>query len=1105
MKKSSIFRKTLLCSIIGAIGAPQFSVAAPLDLSTLPPGVVAIPPTPNVLLTVDDSGSMDDPIDGSGTPKKINELKKALKEVFEDKLLLPDGKIRLAWQAMFKTGANTIASGSTNSMKLLTDTHRTNFLNFSNTLTAPGGSTPSHTMMKQAYNYMKTPKGINSPWAFNPGVKEEPYLGCRRSYHIFMTDGAWNGSRSTDAELGEVDNKTATLPDTPAVTYDISSNQTRIYRDSEKNTLADWAMRMWREDLQPDIDNDIKPSTTDGVPSTETFGGTTLNRYWNPKHNPARWQHLVHYTIGYGKPAYEWTGNPKWSVLDDDNYGAGGDFSKLVNGTMNWPTGLSNNNTKNPAELWHMAINSRGKFYPTGPGRKYDLKEAFRKILENINLENSADVASMTANSTTNIRTDVNKFVAGFDPKKWSGYVYASSINTLGAESPELGWGINTGQPAPQDRQTTAQKLDALTDINNRFIITTNDNTNKGVSFEWETGTSKLSSSQKTLLDVDGKGQDRVNFLRGNREKEGGTVLLPFRVRDSRQGDIVNSNVWYVGSPTSNYPYKGYRTFTSTHRNRLPMIYVGGNDGMLHGFSAVNGDEKIAYIPKALYPELSKLSDPSYSHRYYVDGSPFTGDVDIADRSDPGYVPDWRTMLVGSLGAGGKGYFILDVTQPGSKDATVPSTFTKSNAASLVVADRTIHPAAPLVVGSDDEDIGHIFAAPVTDVSNPYKATQIALLNDNRWAVVMGNGYNSKKERPVLLIQYLDGAKELKKIVATGTQAVSVPENSVTDTNVLANGLSAPRIVDINGDGKTDVIYAGDIKGNLWKFDLTSKTSSDWGVAEFGSTKKPLFVATYTDGKRQPISIPPIVKANDRGVGGMMVAFATGVNVTDAHRNSPDVQTVYSVHDNTKYKLQSGGVVVNTDASDDGVAPKAVTGRANLIKQDMVSTTPLSQSAVYPFYQLTDNKVDYLDADGKMTSTQGWYFDFQFTSQRVLDPMEFFDASNNLMVYSTTPAYGGNGTGTESCEPSGTPEKRYLTLLNIMDGRRPSVQVMDTNNDGVYDKVADGNATMVLLEPGTSSSTRGRKTQTITSSKGKKLELALLPEQPLRPTWRQLR
>ncbi|WP_082608130.1 pilus assembly protein [Acidovorax sp. Root219] len=1107
MKNNPIFKKTILCAVIGSMCAPYAAFAAPLDLSQLPPGLVAIPPTPNVVVTVDDSGSMGENIDGAGTPVKITALKAALADVFNDKLLLPDGKIRLAWQVMWNnggaTGAGSLTPGAVNSMKILDDTHRTNFLAFAASLKANNG-TPSHRMMKQTYDYMKTAQGINSPWASKPGTTELPYMGCRRSYQIFMTDGGWNG-QDASVRPGNTDNNNITLPD--GTIYDKTSAQTNVYRGAVSNLLADWAMKMWSEDLQTGITNDLKPSTTDGVQSTETFGAVALQRYWNPKHNPATWQHVVQYTIGYGKDAYSWPSDPTWDSATDDNYG--GDYSNLIQGTALWsPTVFGDLNANNPAELWHMAINSRGKFYPTGPGRKYDLKEAFRNILENINLQNTADVATMGASASTNIRTDVSRFVAGFEPKKWSGYVYADTIKTDGSVSPDTGWGVNTGLPAPKDRKTTAQKLDALPSVTNRVILTTNDLTNQGVSFEWETGVTKLSAAQKLLLDTGSKGEDRVNFLRGDRTKEEGTTAKPFRVRDSRQGDIVNSSVWYTASPSSNYPHKGYKTFTAANRNRLPMIYVGGNDGMLHGFSAVDGEEKIAYIPKAVIPELYKLSDPSYAHRAYVDGSPFTGDVDIADKSVPGYAPDWRTMLVGSLGAGGKGYFVLNVTQPGSKDGTVTSDFTTAKAASAVVLDRTLHPSAPLTAGSDDEDIGHIFAPPVMDDVNPFRTTQVALMNDNRWAVVMGNGYNSKNERPVLLIQYLDGNKALKKIVATGAQVVSSPVNAVTDTNVLANGLSAPKLLDFNSDGKVDVAYAGDLKGNLWKFDLTSKTASDWKVAEFGGSSKPLFVATYVDGKRQPISAPPIVKANDRGVGGVMVAFGTGVNVTDAHRISTEVQSMYSVHDNTKYKQAADGtLVVNTVTSDNGVVPVAVSGRTNLVKQEMeTSATGIAGGGVNAdqrFWKMSDNAVNYDKTKG--TVNQGWYFDFQVSSERVLKPMSFFDGSNNLMVWSVTPAYGGNATGAESCEPAGTAEKAYLTLLNIMDGKRPSVQVMDTNGDGIYNKASDGLTSRMTIDPGASSATTGKKTISIKGAgNNKNKELARMPEQPMRPSWRQL-
>lgn len=1117
------YKKTLLATLVAGIGASASVAAAPLDLSRLPPGLMAIPPAPNVVITVDDSGSMDEKVGGGDNKSKMFRLKEALGQVFSDNLLLPDGKIRLAWQSMWNNGgspgAGSLTAGAVNSMKVLDETHRTNFLTFASKLSANNG-TPSHRMMKQTYDYMKVGQSINSPWASKPGVLEAPYLGCRRAYHIFLTDGAWNG-QDASVRPGEIDNTTATLPD--GVVYDKTSPQTNVYRGALSNLLADWAMKMWQEDLQPAIANVIKPSTTDGVPATETFGAVSLQRYWNPKHDPATWQHLVQYTIGYGQDAYSWPSAPKFSLVDDSNYGTGGDYSKLVQGTVAWvPTTFANLQADNPAELWHMAINSRGKFYPTGPGRKYDLKSAFSTILEDINLQNAADVVSVSNSASTNIRTDLSSYTAGFDPKKWSGYVKADRISTTGVPSPDPDWGVKSGG----SNLTTADKLDARAP-DTRVILTTNDALpNKGVSFEWETGVAKLSATQKIALDTDGNGADRVAYLRGDRSKEGGVATKPFRIRDSRQGDIVNSNIWYVDAPASNYSFAGYKAYAAAQKNRLPMIYVGANDGMLHGFSGKDGSEMIAYIPKAVYPELVNISNPAYAHRYSVDGSPFTGDLNIAA---PTAAADWRTFLVGSLGAGGKGFFVLDVTQPGSKDGTTTaSSFSTTNAQSLVVIDRTLNSSAPTVAGTDDADIGHIFAAPVIDENNSFRASQVALLNDNRWAVVMGNGYNSTNERPVLLIQYLDSTnqignvKELRKIVATGTQVKSAPVDPVADQNIIANGLSAPRLVDINSDGRVDVVYAGDLKGNLWKFDLTSGTAADWGVSTWGSTAgtpcqtatcQPLFTAAYS-GKRQAISAPPTVKANDRGAGGLMVAFGTGVNVTDDQRSSTDVHSVYSVLDNTKYKAVNGRVTVNTNTAaksasnpDGGGAVPAQVGVSQLVKQDIVGSDIVGGgvSSARKFNTLTQNSVNYTNVSAGALQ-KGWYFNFQVTGERVLRALDFYDSSNNLTVFSTAPAYGGNGSTAESCEPAGTPEKAYLTLFNIMDGRAPSVQVMDTNGDGLYNNTPskDQGASRMSLPPGAISATIGKDQITLKGVDGRADKLARLPEQPLRPSWRQL-
>ncbi len=1093
MKSNPHFKKTLLCAVLSAVFAPHTTSAAPLSFSTLPPGLMAIPPTPNVVLSVDNSGSMSSSVGGGDPQSKMYRLKEALTNVFNDTALLPDGKIRLAWQAMWNNNGeqNTITVGATNSMKVLNGTHRANFLTFVGKLKA-NNSTPSHQMMFNVYNYMRSPQSINSPWASVPGTTETPYMSCRRAYHIFMTDGAWNG-QSAPVRPGNTDNTNMVFPD--GTSYSIASDQTNVYRGALGNLLADWAMRMWAEDLQPTIPNDLTPSTTDGVPAIETHGAVSLQRYWNPKHDPATWQHLVHYTIGYGTDAYTWPSAPHWDTVNDDNYG--GDYTKLVQGTVAWvPTVFGDLNANNPAELWHMAINSRGKFYPTGPGRKYTLQDAFKKIIENINLQNTADATSVAASASTNIRTDLQKFTAGYNPKKWSGYIKADKISTSGTLSPD--W-MDGGT-----QRDTGYKLDHRV-YSTRVILATNDATNTGVPFEWETGTSKLSAAQKTLLNDGGYGEKRVNYLRGERTYENSSGTPYFRIRDSVQGDIVNSSVWYVDKPVSNYPDSSYKSFAKTHTKRFGMVYVGGNDGMLHGFKAEDGEELIAYVPKAVVPELTKLSDPGYTHQYYVDGSPFTGDVNVGS-------PDWRTLLVGTLGGGGKGYFILDVTNPGNSTGLPASNFSTGNANSLVVMDRTIHPSTPLPPGSDDEDIGHIFAAPVMDDTNVFKSAQISKMNDGRWAVVLGNGYNSKNERPVLLIQYLDGAKELKKIVATGKQTVTgVP---AADVNVTGNGLSAPKPVDINGDGKIDVVYAGDLKGNLWKFDLTSDTASDWSVATWNNSIatpcnqvtticQPMFTAIYINGKRQPISAPPIVKPNDRGAGGMMVAFGTGVNVTDADRTSTDVQSVYSLLDNTRYKQLTTKLIVNTDTSvaENGVVPESISGRTNLVQQ--VANSQHSGSGVsagFNFWEMSQNAVDYT------TGKKGWYFDLPVSSERVLRQMSFFDGSNNLVVYSLTPAYGGTGGNEESCEPAGTPEKAYATLLNIMDGKKPGIQVMDQTGDGLYN-AADHGVSRMTIPPGAVSSVTGKKTIKLSGKMGgvdKDIDWNRMPEQPLRPSWRQV-
>jgi len=1143
MNRTSLLRHGIVLAVAGA--ALQPALAAQWSLVQYPAGTASREPAPNVIVSVDDSGSM-------GTTG-INTLKAALRQTFSSENVA-DGLIRLSWQSM-NSDCDTIplnTANCKNALKSLKGTHRSNFLSWVETLT-PSGGTPSHRMVRNAGDYLKrTDLGINSPWASDPGTKEAPLISCRRSYHIFMTDGAWNSGTANTSQhvdgdrdlaayqainnIGNTDNTATTLGD-GSTAYNPAAATSRLYKDDwgfnttttvERectlllfckdvtkttyglNTLSDLAFHYWATDLQPGIANEIKPLIKKSGDETFTSGTgsslktATLPQFWNPRNNPATWQHMTTYTIGFGTGASAWSGSP---TFGSDSYS--GELNRLVTGDLSWPSPLCGNNNSGSGnnacdgstgyaatakdngrriELWHAALNGRGKFTPAPTAD--ELTKAFKDIVSNIVEDTSTPVTSFTSASSSVTRTGTSQFSSGYNADGWTGYVRSDTLaRGTAAATPNTLWGVKAGVAAPANAMTTADKLDALSagDIANRLILTTatataTTSTEAPVSFTWANlGTTQKAAIKLTTTETDATATARVNFLRGDRSTEGtGTV----RVRKSRQGDIVNSALWYVGPPVSNHTYDGYRAFAAKQAARIPMVYVGGNDGMLHGFSAVNGAERIAYVPKGVVPHLKDLATSGYTHRYYVDGSPFSGDVDTGSTT-----PNWRTMLIGTLGAGGKGYFVLDITTPGSTATTgataVASNFSVANAASLVIMDKTA--VAGDATTGDAADIGHIFAAPVVDDNNPQKSSQVVRLNNGRWAVVMGNGYNSRNERPVLLIQYLDGARELKTLVA-----------ATTGDNAASNGLSAPRLVDLDGNGTPDIVYAGDLRGNLWKFDLGSADPGLWNTA-FSS--RPLYSAVYTAGNSssvQPITTAPVVKLNDRDGLGLMVAFGTGRNITEGDRTDTSVQSIYSVLDSTVYKFVDGKLAVD---SAKGVAQPVGTGWANLVQQTIsnVAIPGTGSSSARTFYTVSQNTVAFSGNSAR----KGWYLHLPVTGERLLATPSFFDGSNILEVLTEVPG-SGSSVLEESCSPPATVPKVFRTFINIMDGRKPSVQLMDTNGDGIYNSTTDrGTSRMTASVKESNSSNQSKEIRT--GSDGIKDEFIRLPEQPLRPSWRQLR
>ena len=1182
------FRKNLLALSIGAALTPSWALELVQEppLPTSKSAFVA----PNVIISVDDSESMDfgvktdGPVPNNTGPgysepdsngkwkddaRRVKVLQYALKEVFNNKELIPENKLRIAWQSMNNgTQKNVNAAGlKINSMRPIDaivdgNVHRANFLSFINGL-SPGGGTPLHRLPSQADAYMRRTLDSSSPWATDPGgtgSKATEYLGCRRNYHILMTDGRWNGAVSGGIQDGK---------DWPALgdrkAYSTTSNQTKIYYDNYSDTISDWAFKSWMEPLQDppsklkDADK-LKPAVAyEEAPATESFSATRgeetksvdLQKYWNPKYNPATWPHMVTYTIGFSQQAVTWEKSPNIVAPDEKvPFGYTKGFVDLVTGWETWPdvvtSHASDTSSDRALDLWHAAINGRGRFYAVTAAE--DLAKAFTEIIGKINEESTplpGEIAGGGSTSGYNVsQNNAGIFASTYLPKEgWAGYITA----TRAIEPEEYEYACPTeDEPdkkcagirfpdvvAGWEGKSTADRLDdAAFNVDNRLVLTWSDDVGKGgIPFKW-TADAAIGYSAAQKLDLLGvttgdtsadplktRGINIVNYIRGDRTLEGTTPEKPLRVRTSRQGDVVNSEIWYTGGPIGNHAM-GYSAFVSAQKDRMPVLYVGGNDGMLHGFSAADGRELIAYVPRGVVSGLRELTDPDYEHRYYVDGSPMTGD--IRDGST------WKTLLVSSLGAGGKGYFVLDVTNPSSfgsatASSLVPLDLTRGNGEAAPDCSALTDSAADAARSRCDAiaDIGNITAQPQRNPANPQEATQITRMNNGRWAVVLGNGYNSANERPVLLVQYLDGDKKLVRVQAT--------TDAKGSGNARDNGLSSPALVDLDGDGKTDLVYAGDNLGNLWKFDLTSATEGDWKVA-FGNNT-PLFTArgpeTLTSTERnqvQPITAPPIVRANDRmmtvgtgtdaktvAVGGMMVAFGTGRNVTANDRRTDiaqNVQTFYSVLDNTRYRMKEDKTSLEVhpgDADKDIPAPAPVGTIAN-------SGAPLAKQKI----TTVDGDFSTVDAVDELKKDtwkdyKGWYLDLPFTGERLLKPMQFFDGSNILAVYTESPSgtkHSSSDNINESCVPvkvDTSAGSQFRTLINIMDGKRPSVQLVDYDGNGAYN-AADQNVSRAAVKTGTPILiTKPYRIVDLTGGGGGRDTLARMPEQSTRPSWRQIK
>ena len=592
-------------------------------------------------------------------------------------------------------------------------------------------------------------------------------------------------------------------------------------------------------------------------------------------------------------------------------------------------------------DLWHAAVNGRGTFMSAGNPQEFI--DALSSIVANIS-GRAASGAAVSINSEK-LTTNTILFQATYESGSWTGDLVALTLDALtGDVSNNPIWSSKT------------KLLDQDWDTGRRII--TSDGSS-AMPFRYNS----LTAGQKSLIN---NNSAVVDFIRGA------------QVSGMRNRPLINGKVDKLGDLVHSAPTLVNNT-----------IFVGGNDGMLHAFDAGTGEERFGFVPYSVFPKLEQLTDPGYTHTFYVDLTP-TVKLNV---------PGGRNILVGGLGAGGKGYFALDIT--GADSITAAST--ESSVQSMFMWE---YPGQ-----NSDPDLG---------VSMSKVSIVRSHSTSHPWVAIFGNGYDSNNGRAVLYVLDLFTGDVVTKI----------------DTGAgNCNGLSTPAVVDVDGDFVADYVYAGDLKGNMWKFDITADSETQWGSA-YGT--HPLFKA-----EGQAITAKPDVMRHCVRHG-YMVIFGTGKYMGLSDISSSSQETVYGIWD---YGDAQDEYVGSFNASSKSFTPsgRLAGNDVELIEQVISDAGDYRTS--------TDNSANWSVADDpdpdsmpdpKGTSnykaTVGWYANFITPGERVA--RDIIIRNGYAIVITVTP-------NSSPCSGGGS---SVLYEFKACDGAAPGSPVFDVDEDGTLDE-----------------------------------------------------
>jgi type IV pilus assembly protein PilY1 len=553
---------------------------------------------------------------------------------------------------------------------------------------------------------------------------------------------------------------------------------------------------------------------------------------------------------------------------------------------------------------------------------------------------------SGVANGTT-LSSNSSYFQTSYDPKDWRGTIKSFGFTSDGAvNTAAVLWTTDTtivpGAAAP-----TYQSWNTVT--------------NAAVTLAYGNFSSAQQTSLSQNLPTGITGSDLVEWSKG-------THKTGLRTRSVLLGDIINSPLVLAG-PTDqtasdlvgDTTYSSYLAIKAA--NMTSSLVVNANDGFVNVINSTSGVRRYGYMPSSVLPSLRYIADPTYingvSHKYLVDGQVGVFDTQLDSA--------WKTLAIGGTGAGGKTFYALQLFD--------------ASAGNVTKALWEISAPATANTANVFNDLGYAYARP-----------EVARLADGRWAAFISNGYGSNSGVAALYVVDIRDGSLIKKIVVDSTETT--------------NGLSSVKLR-VNSQNVVQAAYGGDLKGRLWKFDLSGTSSDTWGVAFSG---KPFF--TTAGGATQPITAQPLLA--DHALGGKEVFFGTGKFNEAADKTNKDLQAFYAVWD------AEGGAGQVTASS---LQAQAVTG--------------VFSGSTGQFITTSQNEVTY-------PAKKGWYLPLVYnnvlTGERVINQANLVASR---IVFTTASV-----DTTDPCASFGTGK---LVELDAFSGKMLNYAVLDSNGDGLVD------------------------------------------------------